>query len=45
MSPFPKVVLREKLRKGYKVPKFIKFSIEIGEPTIEHITKYHRLKL
>lgn len=40
MSPLSEYVLQTELPKGWKVPKFTKFSNDTSESTIEHIAKY-----
>lgn len=40
MSPLSEYVLQTKLPRGWKVPKFNKFTGDTNESTIEHIARY-----
>ena len=37
---FPDYVLQSELPRGYKIPKFSKFTKKLRESTIEHATQY-----
>ncbi|XP_058725914.1 uncharacterized protein LOC131597222 [Vicia villosa] len=39
-SPISEYVLQTELSRGWKVPKFIKFSSDTSESTVEHIANY-----
>ena len=39
-SPFPDFVLQTELPRGWKLPKFTKFSGDVEESTVEHIARY-----
>lgn len=39
-SHLTEYVLQSELPRGWKVPKFTKFSGDTGESTLEHITRY-----
>lgn len=40
LSEFPYFVLQIELARGWKVPKFTKFTGEVGESTVEHVARY-----
>ena len=40
VSPFLDIILRVKHHRRYKLPNFSKFTGEIGESTLEHMTRY-----
>ncbi|XP_057418292.1 uncharacterized protein LOC130712479 [Lotus japonicus] len=40
VSAFPSLVLEVELPRGWKVPKFTKFSGNSGESTVEHVARY-----
>jgi len=38
VSPLSELVLQSELPRGYKIPKFTKFTGHTSEATVEHIT-------